>query len=354
MSGSSTRRTRLGSTAPQTQQDEEKNDQRGEGSEDKGLCETQGKRPNKVKPKYICKGGKKVCGQVIDDDEGSVGCDLCGEWFHPMCQGLSLEAFNALNQYKHDFIWLCVHCKTNIKNVLRMGKRLESQIEAAEQNILGALKAVGPTPDKDSSKQLEDKIASMEEAVTVRLAEQQKEVEKSINVQKEVIQSMPEIQRELQKNTQELKKMIEKKEDGERREVNVIIHNIPESKSSDPALRKRYDENSFQNIVEALLGEDMKMETDKIYRLGKKREVDDVQHGELKPRLMLVGLKRKEDVEVLMKERWSLSKVGFSNIYITRDLSPEQREQQRKLREELASKGKDTHKIFRGKVIPRK
>ena len=69
---------------------------------------------------------------------------------------------------------------------------------------------------------------------------------------------------------------------------------------------------------------------------------------------MLVGLKKKEDVDMLIKERWNLSKVGFSNIYITRDLTPEQREEQKKLREELASKGKDTHRIFRGRVVPRK
>lgn len=68
---------------------------------------------------------------------------------------------------------------------------------------------------------------------------------------------------------------------------------------------------------------------------------------------MLVSLKKKEDVDMLMKERRNLTKVGFSNVYLTRDLPPGEREEQRKLREELQRKGKDTHRIFRGKVVLR-
>ena len=277
---------------------------------------------------------------------------MCLEWFHPGCQGLSDETFETLNKNKKHFIWLCLQCKPNFMNMnmLKLGAKIESQIEAAEQKILGALK----TSDlkQGRNKQLEEKIVSMEETVTVRLLEQQKEVEKSLNAQKEVVQTMPKIQSELQKSTQELKKMIEKNENKEQRETNVIIHNIPESKSSDAVSRRKYDENSFHNIVEALSGERHSIEMDKVYRLGKRKE--EGEEGEPKPRLMLVGLKRKEDVEWLMKEKWHLNKVGFSNIYITRDLSPDEREQQKRLREEWAKKGKDTHKIFQGRVVPRK
>ena len=345
-----TRNRRARTGAPQMQRDEE-SDERG-GEEDKGLSETKGKNPKKVTSKYICRGGDKVCGQVIADEEKSVECDLCNEWFHAGCQGLSAEAWGALSEF--GFIWLCLRCKPSLKNILKTGKKLETQIETVQHKILEALEATVPKSERDNSKQLQDKIASMEEVVTGKLVEQQKEVEKTLNAQKEMVQSMPKIQSELQKNTQELKRMIEKNEDREKREVNVIVHNIPESRSSEATLRKRYDENSFQNMVEALLGENVTMEIGKIYRIGKKKEVAEGHEGEPKPRLMLVGLKRKEDVDVLMKERWNLKKVGFSNIYITRDLSPEQREEQKRLRDELVSKGKDTHRIFRGKVVPRK
>ena len=54
--------------------------------------------------------------------------------------------------------------------------------------------------------------------------------------------------------------------------MNVIIHNIPESKSSDMTTRKKYDSDSFLNIAGALLGKGRKIEITKIHRLGKKKE----------------------------------------------------------------------------------
>ena len=64
---------------------------------------------------------------------------------------------------------------------------------------------------------------------------------------------------------------MERKEDQERRETNIILHNIPESRSENPNARKQYDSDSFDNIVQALL-ENETIPVDKIFRLGKKRE----------------------------------------------------------------------------------
>ena len=69
---------------------------------------------------------------------------------------------------------------------------------------------------------------------------------------------------------------------------------------------------------------------------------------------MLVGVKTTEEVDTLISKRlFNLPHVGLSNIYVTRDLSPEETEEQKKLREELSKKGKDTYRIYRGKVVPR-
>ena len=112
------------------------------------------KEIKKVRPKYICKGGDKVCGQHISDQEDSVCCDLCEDWFHPKCQGFSVEAFRALSEY--NFTWLCRRCKPNLMNVLKMVKKLESQVEAIEQKLMSALK--DKETKADCSKQLEEKI----------------------------------------------------------------------------------------------------------------------------------------------------------------------------------------------------
>ena len=78
-----------------------------------------------------------------------------------------------------------------------------------------------------------------------------------------------------------------------------------------------------------------------------------VREKNLRPRLLLVKLETAEDAESLLMKRFGLRDAGYPNVYITRDLSKEEREKQWKLREELKKKGRDTHKIFRGRVIPR-
>ena len=82
-----------------------------------------------------------------------------------------------------------------------------------------------------------------------------------------------------------------------------------------------------------------------MFRIGKKKELED---GQFKPksRLMLVSLKRKEEVEELLKKRWELKDASFNNVYLTRDLPLEERLAQQKLRKELAERGRETHRIF--------
>ena len=223
------------------------------------------------------------------------------------------------------------------------------RIDTVEKK-LGALEAASSKSEHDT--ELENKINSMEKAVIGKIREQHVEVEKTLKAHDDVVQSIPKLQDEIKKSTRELKKIVEKKEEKESRELNIIIHNIPESRSQEPADRKKYDTNSFRNIVHALFGEDTSMEVEKVYRLGKKIETTE-EGGDTKPRLMLVRLKKKEEVDALLKKRWDLSKVGFSNIYLTQDLTPEEREVQRKLRDELREKGRETHRIFRGRVVPR-
>ena len=350
MASTRSTRNRLDSTAPQVNHVSEDEQSREESDDGGGWTTQEKKKRSKVKQKskLVCKGGKKVCGIPIDSDE-CIQCDLCEECFHPRCQELTIDAFRARANY--DFIWLCLRCRPNFMHVLKLGRQIEARIETAEGKILEALKASTPRPENTT--QLEDKISEMEKAVAKELKEQKVEVEKALKMHTDLVHSMPKIQTELKKSAQELKNIVEKKEDKERREVNIIIHNIPESEASNPEERKKYDSDSFNNVVHALLGDDVNMTTEKVLRLGKKRERQEGEE-EPKPRLMLVRLKKKEDVEMLMKERFNLSEAGFENIYLSRDLSPEERDVQRKLREEWTAKGRRTHRIFQGKVIPRK
>lgn len=301
------------------------------------------------KAKYICKGGMKECGLVLTLKDESIRCDVCKLWYHPRCQGLSIEAFRAHGKY--DFMWLCLECKPRFNDVVDAGKRILSRIDDAEKKILTVL-----TENKqqgDVGKRLEGKIMAMEKMVSEQIKDQQAKVEALLKAQKEAAQAMPKYSEELKKSANEFKKLVETKEDKERRERNVLIHNIPECESANAEERQNYDHLSFQNIVTALLGEEelTNMEAVGVIRLGKK--VEGSTGDNVKPRLMLVKLKEKEKVDKLIKQRTRLRDVGFSNVYLTRDLAPDERQEQKKLREELHRKGKNEYTIFRGQVVRR-
>ena len=100
------------------------------------------------------------------------------------------------------------------------------------------------------------------------------------------------------------------------------------------------------------------MQVVKAFRLGQKAESRENDGSEdaspqRKGRLMLVKFASKEDAAALFEKRFTLKDVGFPNVYLNKDMSKEEREIQFKLRQELRAKGKSTHKIFQGSVIPR-
>ena len=180
-------------------------------------------------------------------------------------------------------------------------------------------------------------------------------MESAMKEQKEAVQAVPRCTEELKNSVHEIKRFVVS-QDKEDRECNIILHNIPESTSQDPLVRKKYDSDSFQGVVAALLGSETKVETTQIFRLGKKlmtQEQGGGSEADQKPRLMMIKLKDREKVNQLIKRRTLLKEAGYSNVYLTKDVSPEERAAQKKLHEELRFKGKETHRIFWGKVVPR-
>lgn len=325
---------------------------------------SQGKTKDK---KFWCSGGLKACGLEIPEGEASVGCDMCQKWFHPKCQGLPIEAFKALTKNKKHFLWLCMNCKPNLTSVVKIGKGIEKRLVSVEKNILQAVKE-----NKASDKlQNEKRMESVEENILRKLEEskthEKESLEKNIETKisnmgtklcKEITDKQKQLEVSLNKqgdNTKDLKRMVENQYEKDKRERNIILHNIMESRADTPEERIEHDKAVFMNVVAALVGNQENIEVEKVFRLGKKPDTSEESRDRTQPkgRLMLIRLKEKDHVNTLIKRRTQLKEKGFPNVYLTRDLTPEERETQRKLRAELERKGKDTHKIFRGKVVPR-
>lgn len=303
------------------------------------------------KKNFICAGGVKTCGQRIAANMDSIRCDACGSWFHPRCQGLKQDAFNAV--VKHELTWLCITCKPNLLTYVEMGKQIDSSLKESEERIM---KALGELKDSHIREELGKRMNCMEEKVVSKINEQQAHMESTLEKQTRVVEAVPKVTTELRHSAEELKKFMSDSKDKEIREKNIILHNIPESQADDPNERKKYDVEMFEKVASTLVGNQCSVEFDKIIRLGKKTEKlgDDRMIDKPRPRLLLVKMKDPESVNLLIRRRTQLRNEGFPNVYLTRDLTPEERSLQKKLKEELERKGKSTHVIFRGRVIPRR
>ena len=290
--------------------------------------------------RFICSGGVKACGERVVKGEAGIECDACREWFHAGCQGMSMKAYRALSKYNGEFLWLCINCKPNLMSVLKVGKAIEKRLEETEKKILNALSEKRETDNGqkvESCQKIESRINNMEAKLCSEIKEKQQQIEASLNRQGN--------------STKDIKRLVETKLDTEKRENNIILHNIKESTADNPEDRVEHDKAAFGKVVSALLGE-QDVEVERIFRLGKRLESTH-DNAQTKPRLLLIKVRNKEQVDALMKKRTQLRGKGFPNVYLTRDLTPEEREVQKKLRLELEEKGRDTHMIFRGRVIRR-
>ena len=140
----------------------------------------------------------------------SIHCEGCNDWFHPKCQGLSSEAFKAIDL--HDLFWVCQTCQKNLKETVSLGK-IVAGVEQAEKNIIKSI--VRDKSRKIAEQGLEEKLDKMEITLVEELSEQ-KQV---------ILQSSDKIKKVVQENKEE-------------RDMNLIIHNLPESRSPNAEVRK--------------------------------------------------------------------------------------------------------------------
>ena len=197
-------------------------------------------------------------------------------------------------------------------------------------------------------KQVKADIERVEAHVVSKVDEVKSMVEKVID--KKVDDGLKKMETKFGESSTALKKAVQERNID--RSKNLIIHNIPECDNVNPKVRDDHDLKEVSKIMHSLIGEGSTAKITRSFRLNRQQRADP-HEIDRRPRLLLVKLETVEDAESLLMKRFGLRDAGFPNVYITKDLSKEEREKQWKLREELKKKGRDTHKIFRGRVVPR-
>ena len=284
---------------------------------------------------YICTGGKKQCGKVIEGREKCIMCESCGGWFHTHCQELSPGAIDALESF--ELPWVCMACRVDLRQKRRMERKIDRCIDARMKDME---KSIREQID-ESEKRLAKKFAESKQQSTIEL--DQKVVDELKNIETNVT-------KEIGRSSDSVKKVVAEQERKVDRSHNVIIHNIPESENVNS---KEHDLTIVKEMIDAICGKDSGVKVEKVFRLQANSSAVNPSERQTRPRLLLVRFEKKEHADLVLKRRFGLREAGFPNKYINKDLPREQREAVRKLRQELKENGKDAFKIFRGRVVPR-
>ena len=143
-------------------------------------------------------------------------------------------------------------------------------------------------------------------------------------------------------------KYLDEQRDRERRQLNLVLHNIAEDDSEEIEDRKKHDLSMAGKVLDYLSVEEAVIS--KPLRLGRKRE-------DGKPRLLKVEVgsitKKKEALSKAKQLKDDCKEVGLINVYLTPDLSPQQRETNFRLRRELKERREqgEVDLVIRGEEI---
>ena len=262
-------------------------------------------------------------------------CECCAGWFHTDCQDLSASAVYALETY--ELPWICISCRAELKQKRRLVRRIDRQVEVRMKGM---------------EKVITSQIDETEQRLTRKLSDlglqSTKELDQKLEVGLKNVESN--VTKEIGKSSDEVKKAVVEHERRVDRSHNVIMHNIPECEGGTVAEKMEHDQEQVKKIINSICENDREIRVERVFRLQRR---DANSNPEPRPRLLLVRFEKKKDADLVMKNRFGLRHAGYPNTYINRDLSKEEREKEWLLRQELKKKGRETHMIFRGRVVPR-
>ena len=277
------------------------------------------------------------CNKLVRSSEKGLICDFCDQWFHAGCDDVSQDLYRFLQKFE-DQMWSCKQWKPRIKEMRTENETLKKENSELKQIIVDL---------KDQLNNMKVEIANdvtervLDRVGNLRDLEERMETREANLVSKAVEVTMNRLQ---------------EKEEKDKRRKNLVLYNIKESGKEMGAERQAEDTVVCKEIFQVGLGlnpENFNVEG--VFRLGGRISGEDGQ--ELKPRPVLVKLGEERVKWHILSKAKELSKslhVDWKKVRISPDLTRQEREENRLLREELMRKRAEGGNwiIKKGKVIP--
>lgn len=330
-----------------------------------GGKKSKAKIEEEVEAKAECGTCKK---EVIDF---GVECEICDTWFHSKCEGISVSAYEAMQENKA-LHWYCAGCSSGVVKTWRKLKDKQDQLEREVNNLKEEVKNVRMETGKIGRLEedfAKEKIRANKLDVRVRVLEEKdaklkgeqtqvqivhKEVE---DLKKSFAQIMEEQKEEAKSDGGKRSRYSEREMQGkmiemmerEKRRSNLIIMGIKECGNT------QEEKDIVEEILKELIVEaDVKYEI--VGRVGRNMEQQDMDsNGKARP--LRVSFVEVRDRKRLLERAKNLKNTGHKKIFLVPDMTRMQQEEDKKLRDKLKEirvDGKRFAKISKGEIVDEK
>lgn len=294
-----------------------------------------GKQPTKApdEPINTAKRDPKTCAECSKPGcQLLLECEYCERRLCGKCANLKTDGMKAVTLYKN-IHWYCPHCElkatgavTNAKYSLGKSQTPEDFIN---QRIISSI--------DDALQAMNEKVVQATKAVEENVKRSYAEAVKTINVVTPPANPSGVTGTALTHNDTNMRELQDRNE----RKNNLVIFGVPESESNNRDTCQNHDAISFQEICQAGLGIDANIT--QVTRLGPKNDS--------KPRPLRIKLPEESLKWEILRQAKNLANSSdplVKQIFIRRDMTYMEREEDRKLRQELRERRAESTELQDG------
>ena len=274
-----------------------------------------------------------TCNKKAKSD--AIVCEWCSKWEHRTCAGLSTNEYDMLTTSSDQIMFFCTMCYTKVSFALRVEDENTTKLQSVDNKL------------SEKINNLSQKITNIE----AKLQDYHKSVlrncdtaEEGVHNQSQGLSRSPIFDDSVVNITLSL---TSEQKEKERRQFNVVLHNLKESDASDSVTRKQDDIDSCCSLFSTYLSVSASIKS--AIRLGKR--------GSRPCRLLKLTLGSLDEKAKILKHKMKLkaeqNPEHVRKIYISPDLTPLEQRRNNALRKQLDEMNKiqNIYVIRKGQIV---
>ena len=289
------------------------------------------------------------CDKCTKEVERLVQCEKCQIWFCTGCGKIGENIMSLLDECA-SLHWFCECCNTAAINAIRsFSNSPESPLKVLQSSVSDAINQINNLV-ADAKEQLKKTFS---EAVRQSEGTSSTDVSEAASMDTELAPGLLHKPESLTVKdiSQAVSSCMFEEKEKQRRRLNLIVHNLAESSSTEGQQRKLDDISKVTSILTNTLQVPAKVIN--AVRLGKKVDTID------KARLLKITVETEKEKASILRNAFKLRNKELPEhlrkIFITPDMTPKEREEHKVLRAKLfeANKSGNNYKIKNGQIVRR-